>query len=185
VKLWRRFFLFAAVLWGTAAFGDDALWARLKEGGYVLLIRHAVTTPGAGDPSGFRLNECATQRNLTAEGREQAKRLGEVFRGQAIPVSEVRSSEWCRCLETARLAFGKAEPWSALSSLYADRSRESEQNRAIAALAATVKPPQNLVLVTHGANVLSILSVHPAPAEVVIARSEGGELKLVGRIAAP
>lgn len=184
-KLWRQFFYLAVLLSGAPACADDALWDRLKQGGYVLLIRHAVTTPGAGDPSGFKLEDCTTQRNLSTEGRAQAKRLGEAFRARAIPISEVRSSEWCRCLETARLAFGKAKPWKALNSLYADRSREADQNQAVAEVAAKVKPPQNSVLVTHGANVASILGIHPASAEVVIAQSQRGELKLVGRIAAP
>lgn len=185
MQICRQSLLLAAFLWATAAHADEALWDRLKQGGYVLLIRHAITTPGAGDPPGFKLDDCATQRNLSREGREQSQRLGEAFRKRAIPVSEVRSSEWCRCLETAHLAFGKAEAFSALNSLYADRSREAEQNGLVAAFAATIKPPQNLVLVTHGANVASILGIHPAPAEVVIAQSQRGEFKLVGRIAAP
>jgi len=181
----RRLFLIAALLWATASFASEPLWDRLKQGGYVLLIRHAITTPGAGDPPGFKLDDCRTQRNLSSEGREQAKRLGEAFRSHAIPVSEVRSSHWCRCLETARLAFGKAQPWSALNSMYADRSREAEQNREIGTLAANVKSPDNIVLVTHGANVASILGIHPAPAEIVIAQSQRGELKLIGRIPVP
>lgn len=185
VTPWRQFFFLAAMLWGVPACADDALWDRLKQGGYVLLIRHAVTTPGAGDPPGFKLEDCTTQRNLSTEGRAQASRLGEAFRARAIPISEVRSSEWCRCLETARLAFAKAEPWKALNSLYADRSREADQNHAVAELAAKVKPPQNSVLVTHGANVASILGIHPAPAEIVVARGEGGKLKMVGRIPSP
>jgi len=185
MKLWREFLLIAALASANATFASGPLWDQLQAGGYVLLIRHAATAPGAGDPAGFKLNDCATQRNLSTEGREQAKRLGDTFRAHNVPISDVRSSEWCRCLETARLAFGQAQTWKPLNSMYADRSREAEQNREIVALAATVKPPDNLVLVTHGANVSSILGIHPAPAEIVIARGERGELKLVGRIPPP
>jgi phosphohistidine phosphatase SixA len=185
MSCWRKSLLLAALIWANNALASEALWDQLKTGGYVLLIRHAATTPGAGDPPGFKLNDCATQRNLSAEGREQAKRLGDTFRAREIPISEVRSSEWCRCLETARLAFGKAQTWKPLNSMYADRSREAEQNREIAALAANIKLPDNVVLVTHGANVASILGIHPATAEIVVARGERGELKLVGRIPTP
>jgi broad specificity phosphatase PhoE len=75
-----------------------------------VLLRHATTTPGFGDPPGFRLDNCVTQRDLTEAGREESRRLGVVFRAREIPVARVRSSRWCRCLETARLAFGSADP---------------------------------------------------------------------------
>ena len=89
-----------------AAHADESLWALLKGGGQVVLMRHAVTTPGVGDPEGMRLADCATQRNLSDEGRAHAKQVGEAFRARKIPVGQVLSSPWCRCLETARLAFG-------------------------------------------------------------------------------
>jgi phosphohistidine phosphatase SixA len=63
-------------------------------------MRHAVTTPGVGDPAGFRLDDCSTQRNLTDAGREDARRVGGTFRTRGIPVGRVLSSPWCRCLET-------------------------------------------------------------------------------------
>ena len=80
----------------SGVLADDALWARIAQGGYVLLIRHAATEAGTGDPSGFRIGDCATQRNLSAAGREEARRLGETFRAHGVPVAEVRSSPWCR-----------------------------------------------------------------------------------------
>ena len=110
-----------------AAGADDHLWTLLKEGGHVVLVRHAITTPGVGDPQGFKLEDCATQRNLTDEGRADAKRLGEVFRARRVPVDRVLSSPWCRCLETARLAFGAAEVWLPLSNLYGRSEASAEQ----------------------------------------------------------
>jgi len=94
-----------------------------------------VTTPGVGDPAGFRLDDCATQHNRTDAGRADAKRVGSVFQARAIPLSRVLSSPWCRCLETARLAFGRAEVWSPLSNLFDNRAREAEQVRALKEIA--------------------------------------------------
>jgi hypothetical protein len=108
---------------------DDGLWRRLAGGGQVMPLRHGTTPPGVGDPTGFRLDDCVTQRNLTEAGREEARRIGTAFKARAIPVERVLSSPWCRCLETARLAFGSAEAWEPLSSLFADRTRQTEQTR--------------------------------------------------------
>ncbi|HMS81661.1 MAG TPA: histidine phosphatase family protein, partial [Burkholderiaceae bacterium] len=77
----------------------------LRDGGCVLLLRHALTEPGVGDPPGFRIEACGTQRNLSAQGRAQAARLGASLRDAGVAIGPVRSSRWCRCLDTARLAF--------------------------------------------------------------------------------
>src|SRR5687768_7388314 len=107
----RRAFLAAAVAVPFArAEEDDAArtWGRLREGGHVILVRHASTVPGTGDPASFRLGDCATQRNLSGEGREESRRLGARLRAERVPVGAVYTSPWCRCRETAVLAFGKA-----------------------------------------------------------------------------
>jgi broad specificity phosphatase PhoE len=186
MKTWlRSVFLLLAITFPGCPQADDAVWEMLRQGGYVLLIRHAATDPGVGDPPGFRLDDCKTQRNLSDAGRSEARRLGEALRLRRVPVSEVRSSRWCRCLETARLAFGTTnpiQPWNALNSLFQDSSREAEQTRAVVALAQTVKPPDNLVLVTHNVNVRALTGLSPATAEIVVTRSEGGALRPVGRI---
>ena len=87
---------------------DDAVAERLGEPGAVLLIRHALA-PGIGDPDGFRLDDCATQRNLSAEGRAQSRALGELLATRDVAAGPVLSSRWCRCVDTARLAFGRVE----------------------------------------------------------------------------
>lgn len=89
--------------------------ALLREGGVVFAMRHALA-PGTFDPPGFRLDACATQRNLSEQGREQARRLGRWFQRHELSPSRVRSSPWCRCMDTARLAFGQTEVWPALGS---------------------------------------------------------------------
>ena len=81
---------------GGNAIADEEIWQRLKQGANVVLIRHAVTTPGAGDPPGMRLEDCSTQRNLTDEGRAHARRIGEELMKRAIPLERVLSSPWCQ-----------------------------------------------------------------------------------------
>src|SRR5918997_3678549 len=107
----RFLLLLLALLAPLPAAADEAAWAALREGGRVVLIRHGATSGGSGDPPGFRLDDCATQRNLTEAGRAQVQRLGEAFRARGIRVDKVISSEWGRCRETAELmALGAVAP---------------------------------------------------------------------------
>src|SRR5258707_14095039 len=92
-----------------AAAADEETWALLKEGGLVVLMRHTITTRGVGDPPGMKVDDCATQRNLTDEGRHHAKAIGEAWRAHGLQPDRVVSSPMCRCLETARLAFGRVD----------------------------------------------------------------------------
>ena len=157
----------------------DELWALLRGGGQIVLLRHGTTTPGVGDPPGFRLDECATQRNLTDAGRDESRRVGAAFRAQRVPVGRVLSSPWCRCLETARLAFGRAEPWPALANLF------GRQERADALRAALSELPTDdtLVLVSHGSTISSATGVMPAMGEfVVVTPRGGGRFTVAGRI---
>src|SRR4029453_7974035 len=131
------------------AAADEGRWELLRGGAQVVLMRPTVTTPGVGDPVGFRLDDCATQRNLTDAGREDARRVGAAFRQHSIPIGRVLSSPWCRCLETARLAFGKAETWMPLSNLFDNRANEPEQMRALREIAGRRPTEGNLLLVTH------------------------------------
>jgi phosphohistidine phosphatase SixA len=127
-----------------------------------------------------------TQRNLTEAGREESRRIGAAFKARAIPVERVLSSRWCRCLETARLAFGSGEPWEPLSSLFADRTRQVEQTRAFRVLAGEKRTGGNTILVTHGANIVAFVGVSPAMAELVIVTPQGdGTFTVTGRLPAP
>jgi phosphohistidine phosphatase SixA len=168
----------------SAAGASEPLWTLLRGGGQAVLLRHTITTPGAGDPPGFRLDDCATQRNLTEAGREDARRLGAAFRARGIPVGRVLSSRWCRCLETARLAFGSPEPSDALANLFGNPGREPEQTAALRALVS--EPPRggNLVLVSHGSTIHALTGIQPAPGEFVVVTPEGGSrFRVAGRIA--
>src|SRR5688572_17115842 len=163
-----RIWVLALLLFPVTGFADEALWAQLKAGGQAVLIRHAVTTPGAGDPAGMRLDDCGTQRNLTDEGRAHARRIGEEWRKRGIPVDRVLSSPWCRCLETARLAFGKAEVSEPLSNLFGRRENEERQVRDLRAPVGKHAGKGNLVLVTHGSTIAALTGVSPATGEMVI-----------------
>jgi phosphohistidine phosphatase SixA len=115
----RRSLLLAAAAAPLVARADDDVAAALKAGGCVIAFRHALA-PGTFDPPEFRLGDCRTQRNLNDEGRAQARRIGQWFQRQGLKPAAVRSSPWCRCIDTAQLAFGstvgRAEAWPALGS---------------------------------------------------------------------
>jgi broad specificity phosphatase PhoE len=177
--------LLAVTLLGPSAAGaDEALWGLLRGSGQIVLMRHATTTPGVGDPPGFRLGDCPTQRNLTDAGRDEARRIGAAFRARGVPVGRVLSSRWCRCLETAQLAFGRVEPWDPLDSVFEDRAREPERTRAVRQAVGARPVEGNLVLVTHGANILALTGVSPAPGEFLVLTTEpGGRFRVAGRLA--
>ncbi|MEO8507512.1 MAG: histidine phosphatase family protein [Betaproteobacteria bacterium] len=163
---------------------DDTLWALLAQGGQVVLIRHAVTDPGVGDPPGFKLDDCRTQRNLSAAGRPEAQRLGASLRAHGVPIARVLASPWCRTLETARLALGvEAQKEPALSNLFEHGHNRERQLAGFRKLVADAPRQGNLILVTHGATTLAFTGVSPATAEMVIITPEGGgEFKVAGRI---
>src|SRR5438128_491577 len=123
----RRFVLGCALtcLPGAHA-GDGGLWTELRRGGLALLMRHGSTLPGLGDPPGFRVADCATQRNLSPEGRDEARRVGERLKHERVRVAHVYTSPWCRCRDTAMLAFVRADDWEPLSSFFDLPERESD-----------------------------------------------------------
>lgn len=169
------------------ALADDALWSMLKAGGQVVLMRHAVTTPGVGDPEGMDLQDCATQRNLSDAGRADARRVGNFFRARGIPVAQVISSPWCRCLETARLAFGGTPEVSpALGNLFGRGDPQGRQVAQLRAIASKRPAAGNAIMVTHGSTILALTGVSPAPAEMVVLTPQGGgRFTLAGRVEVP
>ncbi len=192
MKATRRAFLGtiagAALAAAGHALADEALWARLREGGHVLLIRHASTEPGLGDPKGYRLDDCSTQRNLSPQGREESKRIGERFRRERVPVAKVLTSPWCRCRETARLAFGAAEDWEPLSSFFDFPDREPAYSERIRKRIGTYgwRPPKgNVVMVTHNVNIAALTGISAGTGEIVVVRPDGCcGLRVVGRLRA-
>jgi phosphohistidine phosphatase SixA len=169
---------------------EPALWNRLRQGGYVLFIRHA-TAPGTFDPEGFKLEDCSTQRNLSEEGRAQAVRMGELFRSMKVPVDEVLSSQWCRCLDTATLAFGAAavKPWPTLNSpVQLSPEQRQAQTTALRERTLQFRPTgkharRNLVLVTHMFVIQDVLQQAVSQGDIVVVRGGDKSLRVVGRIA--
>lgn len=164
---------------------NEALWSALAAGGVAMLLRHAQTEPGVGDPPGFRIGDCSTQRNLSAEGRRQAERIGATLAARRIRIDRVLSSQWCRCLDTARLAFPAAtvEPDPALNSFFDDRSRSSGQTRELLAKIAAVRAPANAAFVTHHVNILALTGEAVGSGEAVLVRDGGGAATVLGRLA--
>ena len=163
---------------------EEALWSDLRKGGYVLLIRHA-DAPGTFDPPGFQLGVCSTQRNLSEEGRVQSKRLGELIRLKNVPIAQVFSSEWCRCIDTATLAFGadKVKTWPAISSPRGGDDKQRQSNiEAVRQRISAASLKANMALVTHMFNIQDITGEGAAQGEIVVLRAQDKQLRVVGRI---
>lgn len=148
-----------------AAGADDALWDLLRAGGQVVLMRHASTDRPIGDPPSFRLDDCSTQRNPSDAGREKARRVGAASRARGIPIGRVLSSQWCRCLKTARLGFGEPEPWPALNSAFRNRELEPARTREVRTLVG------------------ALTDVYPAEGELlVLTPLANGDFRVAGRM---
>ena len=161
----------------------DAAWAALKAGGHVLIVRHAQTVPGIGDPPEFTRGDCATQRNLSEAGREQSRALGRKLRDAGVAVADVLSSSWCRCIDTARLAFGRARTFEPLDSFFDDRRTEPAQTAALRERIAAFRGPGTLVMVTHQVNISALTSEVPAMGEGFVLAPGGQDgFRFVGRI---
>ena len=166
---------------GVSAQSDP--WAVLRRPGSFALIRHA-TAPGTNDPPGFRVEDCATQRNLSAEGRAQSGRIGDLFRANGIAAAEVYSSQWCRCLDTASLMkLGEVRPQPLLNSFFQDRSRESAQIGALRQWIGDLDLKRPTVFVTHQVVVTALSQIFPGSGEIVaMQRGPDGRLSVQSRL---
>jgi broad specificity phosphatase PhoE len=179
-----RVVAFVAVM-ASASLVCAADWSVLKEPGTIALIRHA-DAPGVGDPRGWRLDDCSTQRNLSERGRQQARALGEEFRANAVAAEKVIASQWCRAVDTATLMqLGPVEQQSAFNNAYVLFERRAELTRAARAVLSGWSGRGLLVVVTHGDNIELLAGVMPAQGEIVAVRRAAGNperLTVVGRI---
>ena len=146
------------------------LWAEAKEGDKIILIRHALA-PGGGDPQGFNINDCKTQRNLNKVGIEQSKAIGKLFKKNKIPVDKVLSSQWCRCKDTAKYAFKNYFEFSALNSTFQSSFAKNEPKQ-LKQLRTFINnwdgDGGNLVLITHYSIITAITDTVPSSGEIVI-----------------
>lgn len=180
-----RTLIFVFGVFGTLpvnALASEATWQALKEGGLVILMRHALA-PGIGDPAAFELSQCDTQRNLSAQGRAQAEAIGLSFRERAVPIGAVYSSRWCRALETAELmSLGPVEPMPWLDSFFRQRSERETRTQAAREQIAAWQGPGNLLLVTHQVNITALTGGGVSSGERVVVRPTAGGLVVVGRL---
>ncbi len=166
----------------SAAEASDAIWEALRAPGSVVILRHSYA-PGTFDPPDAKLEDCSTQRNLDDNGRAQARRVGEAFRAHGITVGAVRSSPRCRCLDTARLAFGKAEPWMVRQGALRDETLRRRQLAEIRTAIDAHRDGPPLVLVTHGSVVSDLTGLNvPMGAFVVLERNPDGTHQVVSQL---
>lgn len=164
------------------AFATEAGWALLRNGGQVVLMRHA-NAPGTGEPASFDIEKCATQRNLSERGRQQARRIGALFAARAAPVEEVLTSRFCRCSETARLAFGNAEVLDALDYLPDDAEAQAARMDTLRERIRNYTGSGNLVMVTHGEVIEALTGGRTRDGEALILDRSGEALRAAARIA--
>tara|TARA_Y100001970_G_scaffold240380_1_gene303069 strand:+ start:4458 stop:5015 length:558 start_codon:yes stop_codon:yes gene_type:complete len=148
---------------------NKKLMSQLEDGGKLIFIRHAYA-PGSGDPNNFNLNDCTTQRNLNKDGRKQAQYIGEFFRKNRIKIDKVLSSEWCRCKETAKIAFKDFSTISFLNSFYSPKfaKNKDKQVEALYKYVKKFKNRNNLILVTHYVLISEVLNYSPSSGEIVV-----------------
>ena len=142
---------------------------ELQKGGKLIFIRHAYA-PGGGDPDNFNINDCDTQRNLSDLGREQSKKIGNFFNENEIPIDFVLSSEWCRCKETALIAFNSFETKNFLNSFYSAKfaGNKKSQMKNLEKFVNGWNGNNNLVFVTHYVVISEALDYAPSSGEIVI-----------------
>ena len=159
---------------------NNNLMNQLEDGGKLIFIRHAYA-PGSGDPNNFNLNDCTTQRNLSENGRKQAQLIGKFFRQNKIKIDKVLSSEWCRCKETASIAFSKYNTESFLNSFFSKKFEKNKdlQLRNLKTYINNWNKKKNLVLITHYVVILENLNYAPSSGEIVVSDTS---FKLIGSI---
>tara|TARA_B100000780_G_scaffold173637_1_gene121575 strand:- start:426 stop:983 length:558 start_codon:yes stop_codon:yes gene_type:complete len=159
---------------------SETLVDKLKEGGKIIMIRHAYA-PGTGDPDNFFIEDCSTQRNLSKKGINQSKKIGNFFKENKILIDNVLSSEWCRCKDTAFYAFQNFKTNSFLNSFFSPRF-QNDKNKQIIQLRNYIKEwtgKNNLILITHYVVINEILNESLDSGEIIIFDNE---FKVIGKL---
>tara|TARA_Y100000739_G_scaffold213812_1_gene207107 strand:+ start:1860 stop:2429 length:570 start_codon:yes stop_codon:yes gene_type:complete len=170
------------VLLGNVEVGyADKLWSVLKSDHHLVLIRHALA-PGYGDPDSFDIKNCKTQRNLNDEGRYQSKKIGRLFRSNGIRKAAVYSSQWCRCLDTARLLdLGEVSELPSLNSFFNHLEREQPQTEQTKRWIQNAPLDTPTVLISHQVNITALTGYSPASGEIIfLRRSTDGSISVIG-----
>ena len=150
-------------------YSAEANWEPAKDGDKIILIRHS-KAPGFGDPPGFKIKDCKTQRNLSEEGIDQSKKIGKLFKDNYIQIDKVLSSEWCRCKDTARFAFNNYETFKGLNSFYQEKfyKYKDEQIKSLKKYISNWNSEKNLILVTHFVVISEMLNFGTSSGEIVV-----------------
>ena len=160
--------IFSLISFHTHA--SDLNWKPAQDGDKIILIRHA-KAPGGGDPEGFKIEDCKTQRNLDIMGINQAKKIGKLFREKKVKIDKVLSSQWCRCKDTAKYAFKSYFEFSALNSTFQSSFAKNEPKQ-LKQLQTFVNnwdgDGGNLVLITHYSIITAITNAVPSSGEIII-----------------
>jgi phosphohistidine phosphatase SixA len=164
---------------------DDAAdaWKALRAGGHVALMRHADAPGGVGDPPGFRVDDCATQRNLSEKGRADAEKIGSQLKGEGIAFEKILSSPWCRCIDTARLLnLGTVETEATFGNVVVLKDQRQTLTAGARALVAQWTSGGNLLVVTHGANIQALTGAWLASGEIVVVKGGSDRAEPAGRL---
>ncbi|WP_137700296.1 histidine phosphatase family protein [Marimonas lutisalis] len=176
--MFRYLMIWLLAILPFAVAADD--WDALKRPDAIVLMRHALA-PGGGDPAGFRLDDCTTQRNLDERGRDQARRIGAELQERGVGFDAIWSSQWCRCRETADLLqLGDVAEVPALNSFFQNRERRGRQTHD--ALALLRESDGRRLLVTHQVNITALTGVFPRSGEIVVTQMRNRALEVTGRI---
>ena len=183
LSILKLFFVFFYIFFSnlTSVLSSESVWDEARKGNKVILIRHSFA-PGGGDPAGFKIGDCKTQRNLNKAGIEQSKKIGKIFKDNKISIDIVLSSEWCRCKDTAYYAFGKFQEFSALNSTFStpyNRNGPRQVKEIEEYLMNWEGEGKNLILVTHYSIIIAITNATPNSGEIVIADKN---LNVIGTI---
>ena len=169
MKYFKIILIFFLFLLNKTSFANENIVEILKKGGNIIFIRHAIA-PGNGDPQNFDISNCSTQRNLSKNGELQALKIGKFFKENDIKLTKVLSSEWCRCKDTAKIAFGNYETKNFLNSFYDERFSENKDKQILdfRKFIRNWNKSGNLVLVTHYVVISEILDLTTSSGEIII-----------------
>ena len=169
-------------LFSFNSYSSEQNWKPAQEGNKIILIRHSLA-PGGGDPTGFKINDCKTQRNLNQAGVNQSKRIGKLFKKNKVPIDQVLSSQWCRCKDTAKFAFGDYKEFTALNSTFQFPYNKNEAKQLKELYELVNKwdgKGKNLVLISHYSIITAVTNAVPSSGEIVIADKD---FKVISTIA--
>ena len=172
ISLLANLFLF--FLFTSQINASEQAWKIAQEGDKIILIRHSLA-PGGGDPAGFKIDDCKTQRNLNRAGINQSKKIGKLFIQNNVPVDQVLSSQWCRCKDTAKYAFGDFKEFTALNSTFQspyDKNEGKQLKKLYDYVSKWYSKGKNLVLVTHYSIITAVTNAVPSSGEIVLTNKD-------------